>query len=180
MAKQSRTTKRKNSAGEKATPPVDITPLVRHAQLRYLRMRKSESVLIAAPESKPDLNQTINIEVGHNDAEGAAVVVQATFTLDGRDVLHIGATFEILYGFDAAVKISPEQMGAFGHLIGINNAWPYWREFVQSMTSRMGLPSLTLPLLRLDLTKPPAIESKKASKPRKKNRAPANKKRKKA
>ena len=29
----------------------------------------------------------------------------------------------------------------------ISNAWPYWREFVQNMSSRMGFPALTVPLL---------------------------------
>ena len=31
----------------------------------------------------------------------------------------------------------------------ISNAWPYWREFVQNMSSRMGFPALTVPLLEI-------------------------------
>ncbi|HEX9883411.1 MAG TPA: hypothetical protein VGA79_05555, partial [Desulfobaccales bacterium] len=31
----------------------------------------------------------------------------------------------------------------------ISNAWPYWREFVQSMSARMGFPALTVPLLEI-------------------------------
>jgi hypothetical protein len=31
----------------------------------------------------------------------------------------------------------------------ISDAWPYWREFVQSMSSRMGFPALTVPLLEI-------------------------------
>ena len=31
----------------------------------------------------------------------------------------------------------------------ISHAWPYWREFVQSMSSRMGFPALTVPLLEI-------------------------------
>jgi len=31
----------------------------------------------------------------------------------------------------------------------ISNAWPYWREFVQSMSTRMGFPALTVPLLEI-------------------------------
>jgi preprotein translocase subunit SecB len=30
---------------------------------------------------------------------------------------------------------------------GIYNIWPYWREYVQTTTSRLGLPPLTLPVL---------------------------------
>ena len=38
------------------------------------------------------------------------------------------------------------------HLMTINpisNAWPYWREFVHSMSARMGFPALTVPLLEI-------------------------------
>ena len=33
----------------------------------------------------------------------------------------------------------------------ISNAWPYWREFVQNMSARMGFPALTVPLLEIAL-----------------------------
>lgn len=36
----------------------------------------------------------------------------------------------------------------------ISNAWPYWREFVQSMSARMGFPALTVPLLEIVPKKP--------------------------
>jgi hypothetical protein len=31
----------------------------------------------------------------------------------------------------------------------IRDAWPYWREFVQSMSTRMGFSALTVPLLEI-------------------------------
>ena len=31
----------------------------------------------------------------------------------------------------------------------ISDSWPYWREFVQSMSARMGFPALTVPLLEI-------------------------------
>jgi hypothetical protein len=36
-----------------------------------------------------------------------------------------------------------------GTINPISHAWPYWREFVQSMSSRMGFPALTVPLLEI-------------------------------
>jgi hypothetical protein len=54
----------------------------------------------------------------------------------------------------------------------ISDTWPYWREFVQSMSSRMGFPALTVPLLEIRPKKPeekPKDEvGKKVSKQRKK------------
>ena len=31
----------------------------------------------------------------------------------------------------------------------MSTAWPYWREFVQSMSARMGFPALMVPLLEI-------------------------------
>jgi len=59
---------------------------------------------------------------------------------------------------------SPETLLAYvEYLMTINpisNAWPYWREFVQSMSSRMGFPALTVPLLEIALKKSSAKEVK--------------------
>ena len=42
----------------------------------------------------------------------------------------------------------------------ISNAWPYWREFVQSMSARMGFPALTVPLLEIVPKKAATKEAK--------------------
>jgi hypothetical protein len=42
----------------------------------------------------------------------------------------------------------------------ISNAWPYWREFVQNMSSRMGFPALTVPLLEIRPKKTKAEKAK--------------------
>jgi hypothetical protein len=42
----------------------------------------------------------------------------------------------------------------------ISTAWPYWREFVQSMSTRMGYPVLTVPMLEIVLKKTPPREAK--------------------
>jgi|GEM_PF-1005178 hypothetical protein len=43
------------------------------------------------------------------------------------------------------------------NIIPVSNAWPYWREFVQSMSARMGFPALTVPLLEIVLRKPAEV-----------------------
>ena len=43
----------------------------------------------------------------------------------------------------------------------ISDAWPYWREFVQSMSARMGFPALTVPLLEIVQAKKPEEEKVK-------------------
>ncbi|MBU4232572.1 MAG: hypothetical protein L6277_02245 [Desulfobacterales bacterium] len=49
------------------------------------------------------------------------------------------------------------------YLFDINpifNAWPYWREFVQNMSARMGFPALTVPLLEIAAKKTAPQEPK--------------------
>ena len=42
----------------------------------------------------------------------------------------------------------------------ICHAWPYWREFVQSMSARMGYPALTVPMLEIVLKQTPPKKAK--------------------
>jgi hypothetical protein len=62
--------------------------------------------------------------------------------------LTIEASFELSYSLASFDDIDDSHIQAFGELNGIYNGWPYWREFVQSTLSRMGLPPLTLPVYR--------------------------------
>ena len=88
-----------------------------------------------------------------------------TFHLDDDDpdVKDFHAAW--LAEFDAAAGESeepyegpPDLYATFARLIyavnPISAAWPYWREFVQSMSARMGFPALTVPLLEIVPKKP--------------------------
>ena len=59
---------------------------------------------------------------------------------------------------------SPETLLVYvDHLMTINpisHTWPYWREFVQSMSARMGFPALTVPLLEIVPKKAATKEAK--------------------
>ncbi len=68
---------------------------------------------------------------------------------DENAFLTIAATFLLLYSIKDADDLSDDAFRSFAELNGTYNAWPYWREFVQSMTTRMDLPTLTIPVFRL-------------------------------
>ena len=59
----------------------------------------------------------------------------------------LSADYLLLYSVSSWDGILDEHLEAFGKMNGIYNGWPYWREFVQSMTTRMGLPALALPVI---------------------------------
>lgn len=67
-------------------------------------------------------------------------------------VLRVSASFRLEYAFRA--KGGPAEnerdlfFGAFANVNGTYNVWPYFRELVQSLTGRMGLPPIVIPVFR--------------------------------
>jgi preprotein translocase subunit SecB len=60
----------------------------------------------------------------------------------------IEATFRIVFQLKPESSAPPEDDAlAFGQVSGLRMVWPYWREFVQSMSVRMGFPPVPIPIL---------------------------------
>lgn len=91
------------------------------------------------------------------DKEQGRIHVLATFEMhafpEGVEPadkqVEIKATLELVYDSPSAGKFSQEALDWFGRINGVYNGWPYWREFVQNATTRMGLPPLVIPTFRL-------------------------------
>lgn len=67
----------------------------------------------------------------------------------------IEAMFELTYSLQETDGISERDLEHFAFLNATFNAWPYWRELVQSLTVKAGLPPLVVPVFRVpDLTSP--------------------------
>ncbi len=60
----------------------------------------------------------------------------------------LDAVFEVLYRIPGDLDYTEEEMKDFVQLNAVFNAWPYFREILQSILSRMNLPTITLPLFR--------------------------------
>ncbi len=71
-------------------------------------------------------------------------------TGDDQPDLLIEATFVLTYEVDSFEGLEDAHLEAFAYSNGIYNAWPYWREFAQSCTARMGLRPITVPVFRLE------------------------------
>ena len=79
--------------------------------------------------------------------------VKATFSLpptgeafDEKSIIaHVGATFCVIY--ELKTELSAEELSAFGTINGIYHLWPYWREHLNNMCTRMMLPPLVLPMM---------------------------------
>ena len=161
MAKKKPTTTKR-----KMKPAASPGLVAQQVRLRDLRLCKSACALGTVRAS--ELKQTITLKITPKADEPNAVVVWAEFVLlgenpNGQEGLHIEATFWILYAVDPIGSFDPDELGALLSPIALTNAWPYWREFAHSMTVRMGLPALRVPLLRPDQMPPTQTIRKGAS-----------------
>jgi hypothetical protein len=91
------------------------------------------------------------------DREKGRLFVVPTFSLDakrdrsqtGSSVFSIEATFALDYSLESIADLQEGHFRAFALTNGVFNAWPYWREYVQSCASRMGLPNVVIPVFRV-------------------------------
>ena len=61
-------------------------------------------------------------------------------------MLEVECTFEL--GLRVATPMTKDYFAIFARVNLPVNTWPYFREFVHSMISRMGLPPVVLPLVK--------------------------------
>lgn len=108
-----------------------------------------------------------------NDKDALGVVVRFVLYAFGEGeeqqkkknaFLTIDATFFLLYSIRSLEGLGDKALASFADLNGTYNAWPYWRELVQSITSRMDLPPLTIPVFKLPVARPQAPAKKKKGK----------------
>jgi preprotein translocase subunit SecB len=95
---------------------------------------------------------TINLdsEVSLIKDSGIDFEVALRVACEGELVFHIQTTFLVRYRFfDLAKPASKTELTAFSKSYPAIAAWPYIRETVQALASRMGFPTEPLPLLRL-------------------------------
>ena len=85
----------------------------------------------------------------HKNHLGFSISLQAIagYEEEGEPAVRVRGDFVIVYKFKDLKKFSPEAIAGFSQRPAMMHVWPYWREFVQSATSRMGLPPLRMPLL---------------------------------
>lgn len=141
-----------------AAKPDSLSPLVQQVSLAELRLLSSRTLLSVPAGEKPpgELHQKINVQTGRGrigEADHLLCVLTFALSAEGAtpeqpQVFLIEAQFALAYTFLSLDGVPDDLLQEFGQRNALHNAWPYWREFVQTMTSRMGLPALKVPLMR--------------------------------
>jgi hypothetical protein len=66
---------------------------------------------------------------------------------DPVEAFKIEGSFLLTYVIEDREGISTDDVGAFIMVNGIHHAWPFWRELVHNLSSRMGIEPPTIPVL---------------------------------
>lgn len=131
---------------------------------------KSVELLQTSARREVEVRSPLTVEYGAEasaewDKESGSLRVSVTLQMCGRSTyghsktsqdmgcdpaIEIDGTFLVVYGLPDSGAFSSDEIDAFGRVNGTYNVWPYWREYVQSVTTRMGLPPLALPLLTVE------------------------------
>jgi len=96
------------------------------------------------------LTADLDAAVSLLDDSGIDFAVTLRVACEDELTFHIQTTFLLRYRFfDVAKPASKSELNAFCKSYPAIAAWPYIRETVQALASRMGFPTEPLPLLRL-------------------------------
>jgi hypothetical protein len=138
-------------------PTPELLELVAVVEIDDVRLVEgsASTTISAAQVSASNLNLKNGARVVR-ELQGGAFGIQVTFEAQVVPQQPAGAgpaisfrvVHELTYKVPAGSTFATETLEAFARFNGIFNAWPYWREYVQSATSQMGLPRLILPVFR--------------------------------
>jgi len=134
----------------------------------FLRSTKVETGF--EPDDLPqDVEMEIQYRTGmqrrqnkqNNSQPEVAVNVEFRFRMKGSQgdesiqVISLDAEYLLVYLLNPNAEIEEDCFKHFAEVNGPYNAWPYWRELVHSVTGRVGLPGIVVPVFR-----PAAVEVK--------------------
>lgn len=150
-----------SSSTKRTASKIDLaTPVSQRVELDNIVLMETVARRKSLPGELP-AHISINVNVQTDtDKKHAVIQVRPRFALVARfddeagdELLRIEAVFLLQYRVPSFEGLRKPNIIAFGEINGLYNAWPYWREFVQATTVRMGLPALTIPVYRLLATK---------------------------
>lgn len=122
------------------------------------------------PLKPPDLIELSNkyrarFEVRPEETHHLRVVIDFDLAAAGNDraesrrpILALKATFLLVYRLPPNAAYPEDSYEHFAWLNGPYNAWPYWRELVQTVSGRVGLAGVVVPVFRPQVINLPSTE----------------------
>ena len=131
---------------------LEVTPKVELKHARQISGNFTQKLNVKPGPKSVTTDNATKVEV---DKENLRMFVYVDFNLvaiqnDNPDpAVSVIASFLLVYELTDIDGLTEQHFSEFAKINGVFNAWPYWREYVQSATSRMGLPPLTIPVMCL-------------------------------
>ncbi len=128
------------------------------SELRNIRLKRAD--VSRQVDGDEDLPREIQLRLSHRAVTSAApektLRALVEFILNGVDaanpdriVFQVNCTFQADYGIQEGYVPSDEAVESFTRCNAVYNCWPFAREFVQSVATRLGLTLPPLPLFRV-------------------------------
>lgn len=132
-----------------------VAAVIPHVEVDDIRLVKLASRLTDSLPESPHIVVAMGHDVAADVVEGI-LLVQVSYKLNAKvskdatePFFDLRATFQLAYQGENLASVGKEQWLAFASVNAVHNSWAYWRELVQSVSGRMGIPTLTVPLLKL-------------------------------
>lgn len=126
----------------------DISPLQLSKQKLLGRFRiAAQDIVEVQAEDKSDLNCIYQLNTTFEFIYVADVDALAEIQSLSSPLLVINAKFTAEY--HSAKPVTPNDLQQWAATNCLLHTWPYWREYCQSLQSRMGFPSSPMPLCQL-------------------------------
>lgn len=141
-----------------------VSEVARRIEIQEIRLVEALVSMNGVPSpATAEFSAEHKVESAERDGETLTVRLGLKLSVKSPDegsseVVLFGAIYRLVYSSASMSEMPEEGVSHFANTNSVHNAWPYWREYVQSMAGRMGLPLLTLPLLKMQ--PPPKVETK--------------------
>ena len=139
--------------GNKVTAGLLVSERVQLKDVRLISCKCDQTPEATLGKKSYNINYSTEVQV---DKKNGYIIVTAKFHFEAftesktqKPVILIDASFLLAYKIENFEGLTQKGFKQFANLNGIYNAWPYWREFVQNTVTRMGLPSLSIPVFRV-------------------------------
>lgn len=143
------------------TTNLDLAKVVaQYVELQAVSLASASVNASIDPMSLPDdlkLRQGHRASYSRSGESGERLLVVLEFDFHANDekegetaqeVVGLEAVFHLRYSLPPGTDCPAEALEQFAWLNGAYNAWPYWRELVQTVTGRVGLAAVTVPVFR--------------------------------
>lgn len=149
------------AVAEKPLPHAGAVRVARELQIRDVRLVAftADASSNAFSDEPGDANVSIGFTKPLVVYSNKAVAITTTFKfrINGANApeaspptVIVTATTELAYSVRSSNALDKKDLDDFAVVNAPFNAWPYWREFVQSSLTRLGLPAFVLPLFRIE------------------------------